>query len=201
MNNSAPVEPRVIDWIEVKRNVPLLGRSYGHWWIELHGNESYGWWPNSSPLRLRDVFRGTQGVLNAGNTHPDGIALDPNHGLVGDYQFHPVLLRPSDDEQLVADIRKFSAEFEGAWQWSTRITMNCRLFQLELFDAVGLVDGTGNYHTRGNGCPALARARRVTGKITGTRRWPSNLPTPGPTHGIPSPDRQGEHESHFVHCK
>jgi len=57
--------------------------------------------------------------------------------------------------------------------------MNCRLFQLALFDAVGLVDGTGNYRTRGAGCPALAPLRRLAFRITGRRYWPTNLPPPG----------------------
>jgi len=57
--------------------------------------------------------------------------------------------------------------------------MNCRLFQLALMDAAGLVDGTGNYHTRGAGCPALGPVRRVAGRFGGERRWPRNLPHPG----------------------
>lgn len=57
--------------------------------------------------------------------------------------------------------------------------MNCRLFQLALFDAVGLVDGTGNYRTRGFGCPILAPLRRMVSRVTSRRYWPANLPPPG----------------------
>ena len=54
-----------------------------------------------------------------------------------------------------------------------------RLFQLALFDAVGLVDGTGDYRSRGAGCPALASLRRLAGRVTGRRLSPTNLPGPG----------------------
>lgn len=84
-------------------------------------------------------------------------ARDPNHGLPGDYEFHPVLMVPGSDDQLRHAIRHFAHGFRGEWRWSTRPTMNCRLFQLGLFDAVGLVDGTGNYRTRGSGCPIVRR--------------------------------------------
>jgi subtilisin family serine protease len=44
---------------------------------------------------------------------------------------------------------------------------------------IDLVDGTGNYHTRGAGCPALAPLRRAATRLDGRRRWPRNLPQPG----------------------
>ena len=62
---------------------------------------------------------------------------------------------------------------------SARPALNCHTFQLAVLDAAGLVDGTGNYHTRGGGCPVLAPGRRWAGRLTGRRRWPGNLPRPG----------------------
>lgn len=173
--------PRVLEFIVVKRNAPLTWRSYGHWWIEVDGDESYGWWPARSRLRARDLLRGVHGVLNGGDgsTDPWRGRRDPNHGLRADYEFHPVLVRPRTDAEVREGIRTFATTFTGGWKWSTRPTMNCRLFQLSLFDAVGLVDGTGNYFTRGAGCPALAPARRLRGRFTGGRYWPRNLPAPG----------------------
>ncbi len=174
------VTPRVLDFVTAKRNVPLLGRSYGHWWVEIDGVESYGWWPVACPLRLRDVFGGTAGVLNGVGTTSDGTPTrDPSHGLVADYEFHPLLVAPKTDDDVRESMRRFAHNFQGPWRWSTRPTMNCRLFQLAMFDAVGIVDGTGNYRTRGSGCPAVAPFRRVIGRLTGTRRWPGNLPRPG----------------------
>lgn len=186
--------PRVVEFITAKRNVPLLGRSYGHWWIELDEVESYGWWPSVSPVRLRDVFGGTAGALNAHTPTADTPVptRDPNHGLIADYEFQPLLIADKTDDDLRYDIRRFAIEFEGSWRWSTRPTMNCRLFQLTLFDAVGLVDGTGNYHTRGSGCPIVAPLRRIAGAIVGRRFWPSNLPAPG------RPARSPLRRSHYA---
>lgn len=96
------------------------------------------------------------------------------------YEFAPVLTVPRSDDEVRQLIRRFAMDFSGEWKWSTRPTMNCRLFQLALFDFVGLVDGTGNYMTRGAGCPALAPVRRSLGRKTGRRQWPRNLPPPGP---------------------
>lgn len=175
---STPVT-RIVDFITVKRNIALAGRSYGHWWVEFDNDESYGWWPSRS-VRLDQLFRGVPGVLNGIGLHPDATdTRDPNHGLPADFEFHPVLVRDLTDEQVRLSVRSFVESFEGGWRWSTRQTMNCRMFQLAMFDAVGLVDGTGNYHTRGSGCPALAPIRRVVGQISGRRRWQLNLPRPG----------------------
>ena len=174
-----PAAPRVVDLITVKRNVPLTGRSYGHWWVEVE-DESYGWWPGRDPLRLRDILVGVPGVLNGLGISPDGTPTrDPNHGLVADYEFHPVLVRPRTDDELACAVRTFAWGFSGEWRWAPHPTMNCRLFQLALFDAVGLVDGTGNYRTRGPGCPVLQPVRRAVGRVSGRRRWPRNLPAPG----------------------
>jgi hypothetical protein len=170
----------VVEFVTVKRNVPLTGRSYGHWWLELDGEESYGWWPARVPLGVTGIVRGTSGVLNGLGVTSDGTPTrDPNHGLLADYQFHPMLIRARSDDDVRAAIRAFAASFAGGWRWSTRPTMNCRLFQLALMDAADLVDGTGNYRTRGDGCPALAPLRRGAGRLDGRRRWPRNLPRPG----------------------
>ncbi len=178
----SPTEsPRVVERLRCKRNEPLTWRSYGHWWIEIDGDESYGWWPASLPVRVRDVFGGCNGVLNAVDIPGSGgtATRDPNHGVLADHVFHPVLVEAKTDEALFADIRAFAHSFAGPWQWSTRPTMNCRTFQLALFDAVGVVDGTGNYTSRGTGCPALTPARRLAATVTGKRYWPGNLPEPG----------------------
>ena len=88
-------------------------------------------------------------------------------------------IRSQADNEIGTLIREFASDFRGGWRWSTRPTKNCRLFQLALFDAVGLIDGTGNYETRGTGCLALAPGRRLARRLTGRRRWPANLPEPG----------------------
>lgn len=179
-----PPVPRVLEFVTVKRNIPILGRSYGHWWIEVDGTESYGWWPARSPLRTRDVLLGGAGVLNGAETTIEagargGANRDPNHGLTADYEFNPILVTPRTNDDVRHSIRTFATSFEGRWRWSTRPTMNCRLFQLALFEAAGMVDGTGNYRTRGGGCPLLGPLRRVATRLSGRRYWPTNLPAPG----------------------
>lgn len=175
-----PTVPRVVEFVTVKRNVALAGRSYGHWWVELDADESYGWWPGLHPVDLRRLLRGVPGTLNGLGVDADASPTrDPSHGLPADYEFHPVLVAPSTDDELRRSIRRFAQVFAGEWRWSTTPSMNCRLFQLAMFDAVGLVDGTGNYRTRGAGCPALAPIRRATTRVSGRRRWPRNLPLPG----------------------
>lgn len=191
-------QPRVAEFIVVKRNLPMVGRSYGHWWVEMDGNESYGWWPARSPLRARDVLFGGPGALNgAGAASGEGPPRDPNHGLVADYEFHPVVVLECSDDEVRDAIRRFASTFRGEWRWSIRPTMNCRLFQLALFDAAGLVDGTGNYHTRGSGCPAMAVLRRVGSSFYGRRYWPANLPAPGQrVADVLPPDLQPERWPH-----
>ncbi|MDQ6837995.1 MAG: hypothetical protein M3137_06580 [Actinomycetota bacterium] len=178
------VTPRALAFLTVKRNVALISRTYGHWWIELDGEESYGWWPAQVSLRFRDALRGVPGVLNGVGVIAEGTTCrDPRHGEPADHEFHPMLVVADSDDDVRAGVRAFASQFAGEWRWSTRRpTMNCRVFQLALFDAVGLVDGTGNYHTRG-GCPALAPLRRMVARVTGRRRWPRNLPAPGAAFG------------------
>lgn len=67
--------PRVLEYVTVKRNLPLTWRSYGHWWVELDGTESYGWWPAKAAGIVR-LVRGSDGVLNGGASR----TVDPNHG-------------------------------------------------------------------------------------------------------------------------
>ncbi len=179
MRQSADV-PRVLEFVTVKRNVALAWRSYGHWWIELDATESYGWWPTRLPIGAIDMFRGVPGVLNAVGVDPDGtLTRDPNHGLTADHEFHPVLVEPRTDQEVRTAIRRVATAIRGEWRWSARPALNCHTFQLAVLDAAGIVDGTGNYHTRGGGCPVLAPGRRWAGRLTGRRRWPGNLPRPG----------------------
>lgn len=191
-----PPVPRVLPYLRVKRNLPLAWRSYGHWWIEIDAAESYGWWPARGVGLMRSVL-GTSGVLNGTGCAFGGTPMrDPNHGITADYEFSPVLTVVRSDEEVRDIIRRFAAAFSGEWRWSTRPTMNCRLFQLAMFDVVGLVDGTGNYRSRGSGCPALAPVRRTIGQVTGVRRWPRNLPPPG----VP-PTKSHFTQPHAIHEK
>lgn len=89
----------VVRFIVLKRSNPQLLESYGHWWLELDGEESYGWWPDRCPLRFKDLFVGTQtGRLNGvgGSCRGGSPTTDPNHGEPADHEFHPRLAGPKD---------------------------------------------------------------------------------------------------------
>lgn len=157
--------PRSLLYMTVKRNNTSWRALYGHWWVELDDGESYGWWPVSVPLRLRDLVRGTDGVLN-------GVGLlgmkgswsrDPNHGQPAVHAFHPVLQVVKSDEQVRHEIGRFARAYRTRWRWhwsSRRHAGTCRGFQDDLCTAVGLNDGDGQLHTRGSGCPFMYQVRR-----------------------------------------
>lgn len=157
--------PRSLLYMTVKRNNTSWRALYGHWWVELDDAESYGWWPVSVPLRLRDLVRGTDGVLN-------GVGLlgmkgswsrDPNHGQPAVHAFHPVLQVVKSDEQVRHEIGRFARAYRTRWRWHWSLRRHagtCRGFQDDLFAAVGLTDGDGQLHTRGSGCPLMYQVRR-----------------------------------------
>ncbi len=160
----APPPSRIIPFVVVKRTDSHLGRTYGHWWVELDGVESYGWWPDHCPVRIRDMLRGCTGTLNGvgGSCGGGSIISDPYHGEPADHWFHPTLTVRKSDRAVRREIRAFALGYRGAWRWSTKAakSLNCRSFQLQMLQAVGLSD-EGHIHTRGRGCPFLSPWRRL----------------------------------------
>jgi hypothetical protein len=162
-----PVPPRVLSFVTVKRTNPRFGR-FGHWWVEVDGVESYGWWPGRCPLRMRDFLVGGGGVLNGtgGSCAGGNRSRDPHHLESAEHEFHPVLTARKSDRRVRAEIRAFAAAFDGGWRWSTKPeTDDCRTFQVRMMDAVGMVEPAGDRASRGRGCPFLAafktRAREL----------------------------------------
>src|SRR2546429_539858 len=156
-----PPAPRTLQFVTVKRINPQVGDTMGHWWIEMDGIESYGWWPARRPVGLRVFLFGTQGTLNGGRVFADGrpSARDPHHLDAAPHEFHPRLLVRKSDRQVRAEIRAFAESFDSRWRWSARpTTRDCRRFQLALFAAGGL-DDSEHLHTRGQGCPFLGLFR------------------------------------------
>ncbi len=169
---------RTLSWVTIKRNNPGFKDTYGHWWLEIDGRESYAWWAVRCPLRLQDVLFGTQGVLN-GLASPQlgGTATtDPRHGEIGDHTFHPWLPSDGSDEQVRADIRRFARSYAGRWGWQwwwrrQRMT-NCHTFQDDLFAAVGLTEPLEFRYTRGPGCPFQYQLRRCAWWVSDGLRGP-----------------------------
>ena len=157
--------PRTLLYVTVKRDNTSWRSLYGHWWLEVDGRESYGWWPAAVPLRAVDLLRGTSGILN-------GIGVlglkgtwyrDPNHGLEAMHAFHPTLTCTKADAQVRREIRSFAHGYRARWRWhwtTERSAGTCRAFQDELLASVGLVEGLDQLHTRGSGCPFLYQFRR-----------------------------------------
>ena len=158
--------PRTLLYVTVKRDNTSWRSLYGHWWLEVAEQESYGWWPAAVPLRPADLLRGTTGILNGigvlglkGNWY-----RDPNHGLEAMHAFHPTLTAVKPDEQVRQEIRSFAHGYRERWRWrwrANRSTGTCRTFQDDLLASVGLVEDLRQLYTRGSGCPFLYPLRRV----------------------------------------
>ena len=157
--------PRTLLWVTVKRDNPTVRDLYGHWWVEA-GDESWGWWPRAVPVGLRQLARGTEGVLNgAGLIGRKGTwSRDAQHGRAAAHAFHPVLAEPVPDEEVAARLRAYARGYDGAWRWAwTRRAEHdtCRSFQDGLLRAAGLVEGLEHLASRGSGCPFLYRPRTL----------------------------------------
>jgi hypothetical protein len=156
-----PQVPRALDFVTIKRTNPRFG-TFGHWWIEVDGVESYGWWPGRCPLRMRHFLFGGSGALNGtGGACAGGNSyLDPHHRDAAEHEFHPVLTVRRSDRWVRARIRAYATAFDGGWRWSTKPhTVDCRTFQVRLMDAVGLVEPADQLASRGRGCPFLGLFR------------------------------------------
>jgi hypothetical protein len=164
--------PREVEFITVKRSNPRFLRTYGHWWVEVDGVESYGWWADRCPIRIRDLLVGTNGLLNGvGGSCPGGTATtDPHHGEDADYHFHPTLVAALSDDDVRNAIRTFAHAYRGRWRYSLTSTRSgCHGFQLGLLDAAGLIEDPRHLHTRGPGCPFLFPLRRALWWLAETR--------------------------------
>lgn len=155
-----------VPFLQVKRINPRFRRTYGHWWVEVDGVESYGWWPSRSPVGMRGLLFGLPGTLNAQGVLAEGTPTrDPYHGDEADHAFHPLLVADKDGDVLREQIRAFAAAYEDVWRWqwwwSSRPTRNCRSFQDDLFAAVGLVEHPRLLYTRGPGCPFMYPLRQA----------------------------------------
>ena len=149
----------------VKRIDPRMPNTWGHWWIELDGEESYGWWPTPCPMGWRGAMLGSRGCLNGMGAGTEGTATrDAYHGDEPDHCFHPTLIADKTDEQVRAEIRAFAHSYVGAfrwqWWWLKGPAQNCRTFQDEMFQTVGLFEPEYLY-SRGSGCPFMFPFRRI----------------------------------------
>ena len=157
--------PRTLLWVTVKRDNPTLRDIYGHWWVEA-GEQSWGWWPRAVPVGVRQLARGTDGVLNGvGLIGQSGTwSRDAHHGQSAAHSFHPVLVDPVSDDEVAARLGRYALGYSGRWQWAwTRRSEHdtCRSFQDGLLRAAGLTEGREHLASRGSGCPFLYPPRTL----------------------------------------
>ncbi len=130
-------EGKLIDGIKVyRKDIDLMGDDkYGHWWIEIDGKESYGWWPKE-PVVLIDTLFGVDGELNGQSYWGGTSTLDPHHGdrSAGVNAFD-VYGTVSKDAAATA-IRNFATSYSGSWRWP--VGQNCHSFQEQLLGEIEL---------------------------------------------------------------
>lgn len=131
---------RIILTIVVKRaHIKNLGQAlkgntaavdYGHWWIEIDEEESYGWWP-AHGVSTWDTLAGVPGRLN-GLTGGGTETTDAHHGDPADEMFHPAVESGKTAAAVKACIRAFAKSYKGSWSWPWG--QNCHSFQEEMME-------------------------------------------------------------------
>jgi len=132
---------RPLPFITMKRkHIHLTGPDkYGHWWTEMDGSESYGWWPKYH-VGVIDTLLGVEGELNGVTTYGGSPTLDPHHGDAGEEEFHPVLTNSKSDATVRSEVRSFAHGYSGEWRWTFGWGQNCHTFQESMMASIGLVE-------------------------------------------------------------
>lgn len=164
--SAARAVPRELTFLVIKRIDPRLPNTWGHWWVEVDDRESFGWWPTPCPMGWRGAVMGCGGCLNGMDTADGGTATrDAYHGDEPDHWFHPTLIVDKSDDQVRDEIRQFAQSYVGGfrwqWWWVREPAENCRTFQKQMFDAVGLFEDPQYLYTQGSGCPFMYPFRRA----------------------------------------
>ncbi|MGH7674936.1 MAG: carboxypeptidase-like regulatory domain-containing protein [Gemmatimonadales bacterium] len=114
---------------------------YGHWWIEMDGSESYGWWP-AEGVSISGTFRGVPGSLNGQGPRFRGTPTrDPHHGDRAEEMFHPRILNGQPAAGIKSCIRGFARGYHGTWSWPWG--QNCHSFQEDMMEHCGLSKAGG----------------------------------------------------------
>ena len=87
---------------------------YGHWWVELGPNESYGWWP-SKGVGLSETIFGVPGDLNGQSTFGGTSTMDPHHSdrSKGVNVFKVILPKGKTEEEIKQAIRDYAKSYSG----------------------------------------------------------------------------------------
>jgi hypothetical protein len=143
--DTTPVQTRQLEFVSIK----LRGRGIEHWWVEIDGAESYGWWPTSAPATDWEAawshgIVGVPGILNATNRPQLGgtATRDPHHGHSAPETFHPYTVNRSNslsDDEIRQRIRSFARGFSG--DYSIVLGPNCHSFISSMMGSIGLSMG------------------------------------------------------------
>jgi hypothetical protein len=138
--SAATVGPRPLDFVTMKRkDIELTGADkYGHWWTEVDGSESYGWWPKYPVGGIADTLLGVEGELNGQTSFGGSATTDPHHGDSAPDTFHPGLTNGKSDATVKTEIRSYASSYSGEWRWTFGFGQNCHTFQKSMMSAVGL---------------------------------------------------------------
>lgn len=136
-----PPTTRPVIGITMKRKSINLAADdkYGHWWFEIDGTESYGWWPKA-PVGPYETLAGTEGELNGQSNFGGTATTDPHHGDPADEAFTPVVAATDTrtDGQIKDCLRGFARGYSGEWRWTLGAGQNCHTFQEAAMTHCGL---------------------------------------------------------------
>ena len=118
---------RLVKNIKIFRIDMDLPDDYGHWWVEIGSDESYGWWPQF-PTGGPGALTGVDGELN-GQTHFGGTPTqDPHHGdRWGVNTFNLYTKDGKTSTGVINSVRNYAKNYSGSWSWP--FGQNCHSFQ------------------------------------------------------------------------
>ncbi len=131
---------RKLEFVEIKMN----GTGIDHWWVEIDGTESYGWWPedpDAGTCAYLGAGDGASGVLNATTrtVNPGTSTRDPHHGA-NVSSFYPVRVVSRGDEmtddQIRSAIRSYANTFSGDYNLISG--PSCHTFIIDLMHNLNL---------------------------------------------------------------
>lgn len=109
----------------------------GHYWTEIDGNESYGWYPEYFP-GWRFAF-GVPGRLNGSlDSEKATPTQDDHHGTDAEVMFNPRVLNGNSAAAIKECIRGFARNFRDEWSWPEG--PNCQTFQRDIMKHCGLAE-------------------------------------------------------------
>ena len=116
---------------------------YGHWWLEINGSYSAGWWPTGGGSNIT----GRPGEVNA------GLPQDPKHGKPGDWRFNPYAIGEDCDcasrcKGAATCLRNFATTYTGKWS----ISRSCQGFVKESMRSCGLYGDDVSFMLPGASC-------------------------------------------------